>query len=550
MTDGVLVNWTPTTIADGIYYARFKPLSSALTGTFDWSGYLIRTSSKFAQAGVTDAQILTAVKDLVEAQRANLENTQGNSITVGGVTMDTLADVDNNSALSAEAKFDYKQRVICDDSLISAYNEGWTDAQVDAWQEDFAVRRKCYAAASNFLRELDIWEYIKDSTPPVGSELTALKERITRSVYFTLLSHDILLAAPCAANCSRSTTIANLKELVEDYANFTLGATAYAKAYNSDNAQGVFKTIGYAKKLGLVNDTYCAYAEGAAPGQCTNVNITTRVRAVTKKLYDAKVAAGWVQNPPTIYQTDGKPWPMNAWQRTGAAMALRINGDPAISSATRSTMYEIAAKAEAALIKSAAERPNEPLLGKVSSDTYQHLNNLFTISDWQPLTVPAVLQAIEDDGHTITANFREVYWNGANPIFNTTGSAPTKDTYVSSNIPAGLIGACGADKDFNGLTVNGNYVGLRGEPPSDALLTSLPAVRHIAQSLNTYLLPEVNGLTLTMATIAKNYPLDPDDEQCSGDPWFGANALISKMRHVNYMIVAYQAFGKYQVQAF
>ncbi|MDZ7587211.1 MAG: hypothetical protein U0946_05610 [Patescibacteria group bacterium] len=534
MTSGVLQNTLPSSMPLGkIYFAKVKPYNSSFANLYsDSNEYGIGVSS-IPSAVHTDVQIRQKYVQAVNAYINSYPVNNAQGIAVGGHS--TIGSVESSNKNSDE-KADFSGRVICGNTKIHLYQSNFTLNEFNAWQEDFAKWRGCMTIASHLNNIYTIWQYVTNNITQ-----TAAKEKITRNTFMLLANMETLLTNK-GQTLFTGFTNPNVKYLDNTpNANYTLGNTYFAKEYITDFGMGVLKSIGWAKQLDIINNQYCSYYMGANGG-CANVNIQQMVRSVTQRLYD-KEKAEFDANDSWKYDH------RRSRHLAGMAMAAKLNGQQL----DRETYFiNLASEAIAPNLNGMDIHSFIHPAARITSDFYQHHETLFTIKNWQPVTqISAYMN--NNNAHTLLKQYYNTFFINNQPIFDFTKDSYNLNILQTNGQDNSQIGNCNESNKFWHRTNNNKVVGLRGESPSSALLTSIPALLHISEVVNPYANADLKNTLYTTLQALQNNPSNYDEENCAGGVALGTvpfTRLSVTLRQLAFQIHGYLFYTKTPIASF
>lgn len=532
MTHGVLTNDTPTTIpVDRVYYVQFRPTS--YSSQYGYSKVFATVVTRMTQQ-YSNNDILNAYQTLINRQRSTYpyETALGIPFYNGSHLYRTMADVDADKSLTPDTKVDFYTRLICGNTIMFNFNYSWNQSQINAWKEQFANLRRCYSAGYAELAENIMWPYMQNPSLKMSA---STKDLLTRIFYYMLLQHDILSSRASLNEqpfTKLRTTMKNGLRI-----NWQLGDTNMAKRYLTDNMP-VYKAMGYAKQNGWIKQYFCSYVESAHPWECTQIDLYKRARDITQRIYtDRIVRDHWFNR---INWTNMSVFPDNQsiWQTTGIALAAKMNSQlKSVTSnqftKTKALLYHNTDQLAVNWIADYLRHNNVNNGGQ--ADTFQRLTNMMQVENWRTLRSG---DPFFNQGAQALTWFHKALFNNGYPVFSN-----TKDSYIPSLLPPNIIAQCHKGGYFN-YTLDNHVVGVRGEPPSSAVLTSVASVRHIAEAIDPLVVPVIRATAMRALNAAIADPHKGSREECSTQGLNHINALWSTIRQSNFLIVGWNAWKK------
>ena len=517
-----------------VYFFKIRPYSSTLSAVYDWSHALGLGLSELSSHSYSDKQIDNKYKEALNSYKNKYPYTAQTGNTYKTYT--TIESVESAS-LNSDQKADFIGRVICGDSKLPQYQSTFSQAEFDTWQGDFSTWRGCLAASYHMLNMQILWDYINNNAP-----LGQAKETITRNSYFLISQLDILLAKKGELPFAGYTNTAIKYPDGAPNANYTLGENQWSKEYITDFGMGVLKSLGWAKKYKLINRTYCSYYEGQN-NSCKNVDLYDRIKKVTAKLYakelnELRSNASWT----TTYR--------KSRHLAGMMMAAKLNADILED---EEVIYKEAENAVA--LNMDFSNLNDPAMYdqyRIPSDYLQHHATIHVLNDWQKLNSSSHF-ITDSRGNTILRKFYDAYWLNNKLIVDKNQDSYDLNLLSTSDIDTPQIGECKQTNILWHKTSINKLVGLRGEPPSSALLTSIPAAYHIADAVNPYVKNDIRATLYSVLDVVIKNPSHYSEESCYPSAGLGTMPLTDlsvTLRQTSFMILCYLYWNKIPIAAF
>lgn len=533
--NGVMTNQSPSAIPPyRIYYLEMKPAGINIPYSNPIGVAFIPGFTSTSQP--TDAQV-----NLTMTQAINTYQTQNPLRTILGLNNTTIASVESNPNWNKDQKIDQIARLVCGDSKVPLYDKISPIYTFETWQNDMAKWRQCHLATYHMLAMHYVWLAMQNPTQEY-------KNNITAYIYHLFNSFDISLTQ------KGQVPLSGISYRPEYYkypdgtfgANMSLVSAPFAKEYITDVGMGVLKSAGWANQLNLLNPTYCSFLEvGATSTQCVTVNLPERIKAISKKLYDKERSEYYANDPWTTGYRRSR-------HLAGMAMAAKLNSDLFPDEAM---FIKLAMETAAANLDTLTTL--DYTYTRIQSDLFQHQDTLLLVDDWraQPLTSPFIAQ---DRSHKTISAFRSSYWFQNQPIFRTDIDSYNESVLSQNPTDASQIGACRTTGKFWHRTIPSTgrpvkLLGLRGETPIDAVGTSIPVVKALAQVANPFLIPELNQTMISVFNAAKNQSINYTELLCDPSTEYGTmvkTPLSTFIRRNQYMIHSYFFWNQILIKSF
>jgi hypothetical protein len=310
-----------------------------------------------------------------------------------------------------------------------------------------------------------------------------------------------------------------------------LGDTDFAKNYLNDSGMGVLSVVGWVKNLNRISQYYCTTKETPFDSgkTCKTIDLYSRYVNVAKRVISTTDNFRTWRSGDIGYQ--GR-------SAVGRFAAAKISGDSSL-------IFRTGLEAEDLVMRewgtgTTAPAAPIPVDRTAISDVYQHLGVLFSATNYNVTPEIKLRFPIWLD------TYLKTYFHPTYPITNLTANSYSDDKITSlfSPIPHDvpvLATACGQNLRYTKDPVSKTTMGIRGEHPSDNILTSLPQLYYISKDLGSSQTSSLRTYLNTMLQTLQVTPAPWIPELCNS-----ANAWGSSAPKTQFSITLRQ-FGYYYI---
>lgn len=323
-----------------------------------------------------------------------------------------------------------------------------------------------------------------------------------------------------------------------------LGNTEFTKNYLNDSGMGVLSVVGWVKGRGHISERFCSTKETPYdPGKtCKTINLYERLVNVAKRVISSTDNFRDWRSGDAGYQGRSS---------VGRFAAAKISGDSSL-------IFRTGLEAEDLVMRewgTGTSAPAAPIpVNKTAiSDVYQHLGVLFSANNY------TVTPEIKLRFPIWLDTYLKTYFHPTYPITNLTANSYRDDKIASlfSPVPLDvpiLATTCGRNLRFTKDPVSKTTMGIRGEHPSDNILTSLPQLYYISKDLGN---SQTSALRTSLNTMLQTLQVTPAPwipELCnSADAW-GSSAPKTQfsitLRQFGYYYIGWNWMSKRPISSF